>query len=420
MPVFRTLATVLLLASCVAAADLTTQNNSAIKTVRGDLVALNAKECVFKGASGPVVAPLLEVVSVSLSPEPPAPTAAHILVELTDGSQLRCKPDGVNFDGKEVKLTLLSGQAVAVPLTALAYLLKNAENPKVRDNADWKALLKKHRNTDALVSLFKDRLNDLPGTVTEGKGTTVTFKAEDSKISLPPIDLGLPKIQGFLFANKADLNRPPSTCRVVDLGKNVIMASLVEVKEGGDFEVTTLSGAGAGSKLVLPRAQVALIDFSKGRFEYLSDLKPEIEDQPGDDFLLRYRFFADEEKEKRNRTPVGGRLRLDGRDIDRGLCLPAPTVLVYDLEAKGEAEGGYKEFAAIVGVDEVLTGDSHVRLVIEGDGVKLLDEEFSRARKPTNVRINVKDVKKLRVSVKSTGVLDLWNHLDIADAKVTK
>jgi hypothetical protein len=417
MPVLRTLLVALVIVSLAPAADFTTLVNGSEKKIAGDLISIDAKECVFKGPDGPAPTPLLEVVSIGFAPEPPIPSTPHVLVELTDGSAFRCKPDSITFQGQEVQFTLLSGPELKVPFKALSSIIKDAENAKVRDHSDLKAALKRLRDGDGVLgwSKARDALSELSGTFTGGTGKKIQFKMERGEA---PIDFDANKnIQAFLFANKADLTRPPSTCRVVDAQRNFIMAGVVESKEGGDFEITLLTG----QKITLPRAQVAILDYSKGRFDFLSELEPVIASEPLDDVLFRYRFYPPEEKDKRNKTLSGGALLLGTKKFDHGLCLPAPTVLIYDLN------GEYKEFAAIVGIDDALAGNnrSRVRLLIEGldannQSTKIFEGDFDRSKPPLELRKVVKDVKKLRITVKSNSPLDLWNHLDIVDAKITK
>jgi hypothetical protein len=65
-------------------------------------------------------------------------------------------------------------------------------------------------------------------------------------------------------------------------------------------------------------------------------------------------------------------------------------------------------------------GDSHVKVTIEGDGKELLTAEINRKDEPRAITLDVKNVKQLRIVVASTGLLDLGNHVCLADAKVSK
>ena len=147
--------------------------------------------------------------------------------------------------------------------------------------------------------------------------------------------------------------------------------------------------------------------------------------EPSADRWDRYRFHKEEEK--RNRNLDGGKLRLDGKEFDKGLNLPTPTNLLYKLN------GEFKEFSFVVGVDEAVAGNSHVEVAIEGDnGRKLWSAKVSRkgvaieGRKPEKqkkietVRLNIKDLQVLHIRVRSVGLLEYGNHVDLVNAKINK
>jgi hypothetical protein len=58
--------------------------------------------------------------------------------------------------------------------------------------------------------------------------------------------------------------------------------------------------------------------------------------------------------------------------------------------------------------------------VIEGDGQKLFMSEITRKTEPQTLTLDVKNVKQLRIVVSSNRLLGLGDHLNLADAKVTK
>ena len=202
----------------------------------------------------------------------------------------------------------------------------------------------------------------------------------------------------------------------------MLVLARIEAKPGAPFQVTTVSGV----TLSYPRDQVVRLDFSKGRLEYLSDIEPVIEKpEPTADRWDRYRFYKEEEK--RNKNLDGGKLKLDGKEFDKGLNLPAPTNLLYKLN------GEFKEFSCTVGVDDTVAGNGHVEITIEGDnGRKLWSAKVSRkgvaveGRKPEDrkkveiVRLNIKDLQVLRIRVRSVGLLEYGNHVDLVDAKINK
>ncbi len=439
MPVFRVLLSFFFCASLGLAADVVTLSE---KKVSGELTSIDGKQVVVQTADGPVTLSVekeLRILDVAPLPSAPNPAAA-LLVELTDGSQIFCTADGLTIKEDRLTLTLPDGKLrLELPLKALSYVLKlkcpHDAGMNVRENADWKACLKARKNLD-MACIWREtkvknaegveetvwRLNNPEGTFADkGEGTVLEFKLEGSNASRK-LNFNSKLTQAWVFANKPDAAAPVQLCKLFDKDQNVLVAAKVEAKPGEAFRVTTVSGA----TLSYPREQVARLDFSKGRLEYLSDIEPVIEKpEPGADRWDRYRFFKEEEK--RNKNLDGGKLKLDGKEYDKGLNLPAPTNLLYKLN------GEFKEFSCVIGVDDAVPGNGQVEVVIEGDnGRKLWSARVSRkgivveGRKPEEtkkaqpVRLNIKDVQELRIRVRSTGLLDYGNHVDLADVKINK
>src|SRR5579871_447064 len=84
--------------------------------IKGELVAIDGKTVIFKTDEKTITKPVAEVLSVDLQPAPAAGGANYHQVELTDGSLLSCKTDGIEFKDKNVLLTLTSGAKVECPI----------------------------------------------------------------------------------------------------------------------------------------------------------------------------------------------------------------------------------------------------------------------------------------------------------------
>src|SRR5262249_6622844 len=111
-----------------------------------------------------------------------------------------------------------------------------------------------------------------------------------------------------------------------------------------------------------------------------------------------------------------GKIRLGGQTYARGLALHSRTELVYDLGGK------YKEFRATLGIDDNLRdfGDAAPVVQIEGDGRELFQAVVTRKDKPRQLVLDIKGVKQLRIVVGSEKLIDFGDHVDLADAKVSK
>jgi len=400
MPFFRTLAVALLLTAPTLAAEQTLRVLGKDAAIKGELVAIDSKELVFKTGADTLRLPLASVLGIDLQAAPPLATPAT-QVELTDGTVLHCKPDGVKLAGKTVELTVLPDMKITVPITALSYILKQGHDVRVREHSDWKVILKGRKNQDMLVRASEARLNGLGGTFTDGKDQSINFVPEGRDTPLP-INLGLEAVQGCVFVNRLDPGAPITVCRLTDLNQNVLRVARLEMKDG----VITATAVFGGTFTYRPE-QIARLDYNSGKLTFLSDLEATVLKEPGDDIFDRHY--------RKDKNADGGPLQISGARFPKGLFLPAPTQLSYKVN------GDYNEFYAQVGVDDTVRGRAHVRLIIEGDGKELFSGEFKRADKRREIKVNIKDVQELRIIVEPVDPINLdGNHLDLADAKINK
>jgi len=173
--------------------------------------------------------------------------------------------------------------------------------------------------------------------------------------------------------------------------------------------VTTVSGA----RITLPDAKtLAKLDFSRGKLAYLSDLNPTRETMTlateDDD---QYARFARYRKDLNlDNQPI----KLSGKQFAKGVALHAGTMLIYPLG------GDYKEFRAVLGVDDGVETESRVDVIIEGDGRELFRGQVKAKDPPKPLAVDVRGVRDLRIIVRATGLLDFGAQVALADAKVSK
>ena len=156
------------------------------------------------------------------------------------------------------------------------------------------------------------------------------------------------------------------------------------------------------------------MDYSHGKRDYLSDMTPTKVDE-------RCNGAAEAVHYRRDLNLDDKPLHVNNTAYEKGLALHATTVLEYDLN------GDYREFRAVVGIDDDVKGVGRPVLVtVEADGQKLAEVTLQRGVKdksgPVPLVRNVKDVKKLRIVVTHDPAefLDLGLHVDLADAYVSK
>jgi NPCBM/NEW2 domain len=400
MPFLRTVAAILVCATLGLAAELRTLSG---KTLVGDLVSVSDKEIVLRGDTGPVPTPLADVLNVTLQPSTstgPSGTVRSFRVALTDGSVLHC--GAFRPVGKEVELPLAAADGKApvtlkLPLAAVASVLGDAQDQAWRQEWQEKYLAKQGKS-DLLAFKTAAGVQRLEGTFGDGdsKGESIAFTVARKTYH---IEMG--KVQGMLFVRRANPDAPVPACKVYDVGGNVLATAKVELTDAG-FKLTTTTGA----EVTYPRQLVARLDYGQDKLVYLSDLDPvQVVEKSTLDRVEHYR---------RDRNLDDGPIRLGGEKFGKGLALHARTELVFDLG------GRFREFKAVVGVDDLVGGDSQAVLRIDGDGRELFSGVVTRKDKPRPVAFDVKGVRQLRIVVGSQGLLDLGDHVDLADVRVSK
>jgi hypothetical protein len=392
-----------LVAATAAGAELSTLNG---KKYKGELVSVTADVLTFRTDVGAVGVSVKELFAVEFGNKVAAPAkgAKYDEIELIDGSVIRCSQFKIRTKAVEPALFPGPGDAappkVVLPLDNLFSILRGADDPKNRD--EWKKLLAGRGKRDQFVVKRGEGFEPVSGTVIEGDddGDAITFERESGERTT----FKLIRATGGLVFNQPPRGViPPTVCKVVDVFGNVLTAKAVELA-GSGLKVTTVSGATAEYPSL---SGVGKLDFSQGNVAYLSDLDPQVtapEPVPGEPYFTYLR----------DKTNENAPLKLDGQTFGKGLWVFPDTTLTY------APNGDYREFKAVVGVDEsVQVASSAVRLVIEADGKVVFSEVIRRKDKARPLNLDVKGVKQLKITVEREG-LYLGNQVNLADARFQK
>jgi hypothetical protein len=373
--------------------------------IKGEVVSVSDKEVVYLQDGKKVTRPIKEVLKIEFRDVGKLSGAEkYSLVELTDGTQLLASK--VLMKKKEFELKLLAGPEVKLPGGVVANVLLDATTDAYR--RDWKTRVFNTRGKEAIVTRNeKGGISNIIAALGEGdeSGTAISYVPEEGAEARKG---QLAKMHGLIFKHALGPKAMPVVCKLLDTLQDVVMVSSVTPTDGG-LTVTTPAGA----KIEFKNEQLARLDYTKGKLEYLSDLEPtkvvvranlDEEDRPD-----QWHVYKDSSL---NKKP----LSVGGVTYSKGLALLPYAELVYDLR------GQYREFEAVVGIDDEVRAAGGVVLVVEADGKELASvtvapEDKKRAR---TVTLNVKDAQKLRIVVRSDGEFDVARHLDLADAKVRK
>jgi hypothetical protein len=394
-----------LFVSVSAAAD--PQPSSVVRTLdgksfSGQILSLSEQEVKLRVDGKEITLPEAQVIAVDLQPAgkqfgaPGAPAPAHLQVRLVDGTMLRCQAFALR--GAETEVRLFSGLALKFPTRIVHYVLCEAHEEKNR--ADLEQLLAKKASQDQLRLLSRDgkTINVFEGIIgdADAKGETIQFRPDGGD----PVTVALTRVRGIVFSRAPDEKAPRPRYKVEDLFQNTFVAATFAVTDDG-YKLKTP----AGLDIELANPLVRRIDMSIGKVAYLADLEPvRVEETP---------ILADIWRYRRNTNLQGGRISLGGKTYDHGLAVHSRTVLEYDVT-------GFNHFRCVLGIDDSVTGPAHAVVRIEGDGKELYNQAVSGRDKPREIDLKITGCSRLRLIVDYGDDLDLGDHVDFADARVTK
>ncbi len=394
------------------------------KIVKGDLESIDAKEVTVKTATGSEKIPVAQILGVTTNQLPKAlPKDAKItLVELTDGTILQCT--SIDFKKSDLILKLTNGGKVTVSMKLVKFVVRDAQDAGIQKK--WEkiaATTKEDRAFDGFVTRTGDLgkpdmvLNDIAGTIGEaveedGK-TLLQFTPDATKVKgTYPVA----NIQALLFVNGPPKDAIPQIFRLNDVDGNVIPVAEFKATDNG-YSVTTVGKV----NIDVASASMVKLDFSKEKLTYLSDLNPRDEPKvecnlvPDKDYA-RLVFGPVKDKIKSTAGAELLPIRMKGVTYKKGLSLHAHTELTYNVDNR------YEWFKADLGFDDEFGGLTVPIIVdIYGDGKELKSITLNRAdyKEPEKLEINIKDVNRLIIKVRSGGVLDSgW--VEFGGARVTK
>jgi hypothetical protein len=372
--------------------------------LNGDLENITDKEIVLKVGGRSTATPLADVLKIEFpSVTAVKPDGRYSEIEFTDGSKLQCKEWTIKE--KQVELKTMAGQEIKVPLAAVANILNDAQEEKYRK--DWAERLARKRRRDVAVLIKNDTPNPIEGTFgeadAEGKGIEFQIPGRKARLLFS-------NLHGLIFQRELDPQAPPVLCKLYDSYQNIIMVSSVTRTPAG-LTVTTPAGA----RLDINQEYLTRLDYTLDKVAFLSRLEPSKVVQTSNfDFVDIYR---------RDKNLDNGPLRIYGESFTIGLALHAHTELEYDLK------GDYREFHALAGIDQSVGGVGGpvvlmIDGVIDGENKELYKKTFTRQdpkdKKEGAIDLNIKDVQKLRLIVRTGDLFDNGKHLNLVNAKVQK
>jgi len=381
--------------------------------VSGALARVSAEEIVLTTTAGERKFDLKSIVAMTRSDDlPPTDVPTEIRVTLQDGSVLLAETFVVK-QGKAA-IRLIGGLQVetrtrsirSVRLKAPLDLVETAWQEYVDGPATGDVIVvrKTSRPTEGeeKPSIVLDRLE---GVVQEVTPEIVKFEFDGDTI-----DVRREKLEGIIYFSPVSRDLPLPACRLTDTAGSFWNVKSIR-SEGDQLLVETTAGLTAS----LPFASLRKLDFSVGNTLYLSDMEPDsVEWTPFFESPATQARLAKLYLPRRDMAFEGGRLMLRSRSYDKGLAVHSRTKIVYRIPKDS------KKFVATVGIDDRVGADGKVQLVISDDNKILLDKSIAGKDDPLDVIIDLTGVRRLTILVDFGDEIDIGDHLDFCNARITK
>jgi NPCBM/NEW2 domain len=398
----------LLLAVLAAAPDVAVSTVQG-KTEKGAFQELSAEALTVKTAAGKEVkVPLAELLHVNFAKPTPLKIdpKTSFTVTLTDGTELACTK--FSTTASEAKLQSPLFGALRLPVNSVASVRLMPMTATLQDR--WNELLKREIRKDLLIvprpkpPAAAKTLDFVQVVVARVADEEVTFAFGGMEQKLPRS-----RFFGIIFSRaKKDGEKP--VCTVKLAGGGPLKVSRVR------WDGTTMTARLlAGVNVEIPAANVAVLDFSLGKVQYLADTEPRDEEFTpyfDDDLKLSRSLF----RYRKNKTDLNKKLQLGKTVYDRGLWIHSKTMLKYRIG------GDYRRFRAVMGIDQDAAKDGigNVSVEITGDGKKLFEGTVRWSDAPRNLDLDVTNVRELKIVVDYGDNDATGDHLDLCDARVIK
>jgi hypothetical protein len=367
----------------------------------GEFVALTADKFTLTRDGKQEQFPLEDLLSISIVGPAVAPPSGAVEVTLVDGSTLFAKD--YQAAGGKATLTLYSGEKLTIATQDLSRVRTQALNEIL--GPQWEKLVDRERSTDVLVVRKEDSLDHLEG-VMHDVNDRWEFDPGGGMVRARP-----EKVFGVLFFQKAGRTLGSTVCVVTDQTGAQFSVARFTLENGPNGQQVKFSTP-AGTEMVRPLDKLVRFDFSKGKVQYLSDLKPLANEHTA--------FFGGAGSlgapPKLDKAIDGGLMTLEGKTFNKGLAIRPKTQLVYRLGRE------FRRFQATLGIDDSVGARGHALVTVRGDEKVLFEGEVSGADKPRSksLDLDVTGIHKLEITVDFGKQLDVGDHVDFASARIIK
>ena len=348
--------------------------------------------------------------------------SGSVRVQLIDGSVLRGTRFMMEQDAGSCQLD--GGQNVSIPPDAVRYVRWTVSGRQIepRNNSQlqkqWDRILNADSAADIIV-IRKERerngrvvvsLDYLEGILRNVSDDVVQFEFDGQVHHVTRHG----KVEGLIYYHPAGGLAKDAICELHHKTGSLLRTTSLRM-HSDQLALETASGV----VWTLPLDDVRRIDFSKGKIVYLSDMDPEsVQWTPYVPVGPKSNLIAQLYRPRRDRNFDGNPLALRGefgvQSYSKGLAIHSRTLLRYRIPT------GFHRFRATAGMDATIASGGHVRLDISGDGQLLFRHDITDESLPRNIDIDIRGLRHLEILVDFGEDLDIADHLNLCEARVTK
>ena len=314
-----------------------------------------------------------------------------ITVRLTDGSKFPVQ--SLQSNERQIKVSGELTGTLILPAKNVFSIRFEPLNSNIREA--WEKLLRGKNSKDLLIVQKENVLDFIDGVIGSVTDEKIQFFTGDDEVAV-----NRKRVFGIIYAREP-IPETPSFCTIRLTNNGLIQTSSITYADN-EFKATLLNGI----QTKFATQSIANLDFSQGKVRYLSDLEPRnIEYTPFFDTVWKYR---------KDKHRDGGPLRLDGKEYARGLYIHSKTLLQYRIRNQ------YRNFQAVMGIDDSVPGIGFVYVEIKGDGRILYSGNVRSADPPIELNLDIRGVRDFDILVDFGDNLEICDHLDLCDARFIK
>jgi hypothetical protein len=357
---------------------------------KGTLEAIKSNgDFVLKTSAGMEQIPLSEVVEVLLRTGEFPPPEKEAQLRLQNGDRLSGKVIGGTKDGGGL---IFEDSAFGRVEFGDFGLIRWILFPPLKSPPDLPT------SREATDVVFRGEKGSITGSVVSFGRDSLDLERIESKITLKiPFD----DVQGVYVSPLKKLRPPKDLLAVLTLRNGDVLTGSIRGITQKTLELSLAASKGLWIKI--PLDEVVTIGVRNGRFVFLSDLTPaRIKENPWafDPPVTHTPPFEGKViyNYRRDRSYAGKPLRINGRTYLKGIGTHSWTEIEYDLG------GNYAAFESRIGIDDSAgPGNGSVIFKVLVDGKPVYQSPVMiGGGKPADVRVNLKDAKRLVLLVDYT------------------